>query len=321
MFVRDEGSGERVDRLVAVRRQPLAIRPLVLARVDRRKRRGDPARLEGVGGVGPRPAGLDAELPARFEDGIPDLPVLLVGSPDLEARRPRHAVAERPDVLAVDLELTHVEELHLLERAAVELLDDRPGVRSLDLEAVELAVHRLAVRARGRAVVVANLDVVAAGLGVELQPVRPGRPPDVDELVLGEVEQDPVADHSPVGCRRHELLGRVHGEVREAVDSRVRQQLQRVRAGDEEVHHVVGLVVEHGGLAPGDLLAPPVRELRRHDGVDVRPELRVAQHLDGVPLLVEQLLEIACHVRTCDFLVLGVRADLPITRVIRSPRL
>ena len=75
-----------------------------------------------------------------------------------------------------------------------------------------------------------------------------------------------------------------------------RQQLQRVGSRHEEVHHVVRLVEEHGGLAPRLLLATPVRELGRHDGVDVGSELRVAQVLDGVPRLIEHFLQVAGHV-------------------------
>jgi hypothetical protein len=205
-------------------------------------------------------------------------------------------VTEGADLLARDRELAHVEEAHLLERPAVELLDDLPGVGALDLEAVVLAVHGGTVRAGRRTVVVAELDVVAAGLGVELQPVRAGSAADVHVLVLALVEEDAVADHAAVGGGGHELLRRVQREIREAVDAGVGQQLQRVGSGDEEVDHVVGLVEEHRGLAPGDLLASPVGEFGRNDRVDVCPELRVAQVFDGVSRLVEDFLQIAGHV-------------------------
>ena len=157
MFVRDERAGERVDRLVAVRGQPLAVRALGLARVDRGQRRGDPARLERVRRVRAGSAGLDAELATGLEDRIADLAVLLVGAPQLESGGAGHAVTEGADVLARDRHLAHVEEACTFSSwSAVELLDDLPRVRALDLEAVVLAVHGGAVGARGRAVVVAG---------------------------------------------------------------------------------------------------------------------------------------------------------------------
>ena len=67
--------------------------------------------------------------------------------------------------------------------------------------------------------------------------------------------------------------------------------LHRLGAPEEQVHHVVGLVVERGRLAPGALLAAPVRELGRDDRVDVGAELRVAQELDRVGR-VEDLLQV-----------------------------
>ena len=112
--------------------------------------------------------------------------------------------------------------------AAVELLDDVLRVRTLDLVAVELAEDRLAHGPRRRTVVVLDLDVIVAGLGVELDPVRGRVAADEDQGVLGEIEQDAVADHLAVVVARRELLGLVDGEVLERVGREVRQQLQRI---------------------------------------------------------------------------------------------
>ena len=192
----------------------------------------------------------------------------------------------------------HPEELQLLERAAVELLDDRPGVGALDLEAPQVAGDGLAVRPRGRPGVVADLDVVAAGLALELQPVGAGGAADVDVLLLVEAEEDAVTDDVAGGGDGDELLGHVHREVGHAVDAGVGDQLDRVRAAHEQVEHVVGLVEEHGGLLPGLLLPPPVGELRGDHRVDVGAELGVAQQADGVAGLVEEFLKVlGGHVR------------------------
>src|SRR3954452_325976 len=189
-----EAAGDGVGRLVAVRPQPLPVGTHLLAGVDGRQRRGDPPGLEGVGRVCPRADGLQAELPAGLEDGVADAVVALVGAQDLPPRRPGQAFPQRADGVPADVHGAHPEELQLLQLAAVELLDDRPGVGALDLEAPQVAGDGLAVRPRGRPGIVADLDVVAPGLALELQPVGAGGAADADVLLLGEAEQDAVTD-------------------------------------------------------------------------------------------------------------------------------
>jgi hypothetical protein len=152
----------------------------------------------------------------------------------------------------------------------------------------------VAVGPRRRAVVEDDLGVVLALLGLELQPVADRGAADEDVGVLLLVEEDAVADDVAGGRARHELLGHVHREVGDAVDRRLLDQLDGPRAAHEEVDHVVGLVVEDGGLPPGPLLTAPVRELRRDHRVDVRAELGVAKQLHGVARLVQDLLEVLC---------------------------
>ena len=96
--------------------------------------------------------------------------------------------------------------------AAVELLDDVLRVRALDLIAVIFAEYRLAHRARRRTVVVFDLHVVFAGLGVVLDPVGSRIAADEDQRIFGEIEQNAVADHLAVVIYRRELLGLVDGE-------------------------------------------------------------------------------------------------------------
>ncbi len=151
--------------------------------------------------------------------------------------------------------------------------------------AVVAARHRLAHRARGRAVVALHLDVELAGLAVELDPVDGRRAADEIELVLGEMEQDAVADDVAVIGARHELLGAVHREIGEAVDGQIVHELERVRPRDHHLGHVMRLVEQHGGLAPRHLLVAPVGELGRHHRIDISAELRIAQHLDRVTRL------------------------------------
>ena len=72
---------------------------------------------------------------------------------------------------------------------------------------------------------------------------------------------------------RDVLLGHVDGEGLDAVDRRVGDQLHGVGPRDEEVDHVMRLVVEDRRLAPGPLLAAPVRELGGDDRVHVGADL------------------------------------------------
>ena len=148
-------------------------------------------------------------------------------------------MAQAAHLAALDVDGVHREELHVGDRAAVDLVEDLLGVRSLDLEAVVAARDGLAARMRGRAVIANEVDLEAAGLAVELQPVHRGRAAHEQQLVLVEVEQDAVADDVAVVAGRHHLLGAVDREIREAVDRGVRAQLERIRALDGELGHVV----------------------------------------------------------------------------------
>ena len=170
----------------------------------------------------------------------------------------------------------HVEELQLRRRPAEQLLDHLHRVRALHLEPVGPAA---AVAAQRTPLVELDLHVEPARLGVVGDPVERRGAADEVEPVLGEMEEDHVADHVAVGRARDEVLGLVDGEALEAVDGQPGEQLERVRALHREVGHVVRLVVEHAGLLPGRLLVPPVRELGRDPRVDVRAGLRVAQQL------------------------------------------
>ena len=158
------------------------------------------------------------------------LVLLGVRPPDFEPRRAGHAVAQRAHLAAGDVEPVDVEELDVGDRPAVHLLQHLGRVGALDLVAVVHAVDLLAVGARGRARVAAELDVVLAERGVELDPVGGRRAADQDELGLGLAEDDHVADHVAVGRDRHEVLGAAGGEVGEAVDGEAFEQRWRRRA-------------------------------------------------------------------------------------------
>ena len=117
-----------------------------------------------------------------------------------------------------------------------------------------------------------ELHVVAAGLGVEGDPVHRGRAADEVEPVLLELEEDHVADHVALRGARHEVLRPVDAEALEAVDRETREQGRRVRPFHRQIVHVVRLVEEDARLLPRALLVPPVRVLGRHPGKTLAPD-------------------------------------------------
>src|ERR1700761_4621334 len=146
---RHEAAAERAgEALVADGREPLAVRLELLAGVNRGQRRGDPAGLQRVRGVGAGPNRHDAELLAGVKDRLADLEVLLVRAPDLKARLTGHAVPERVNLTALDVDEVGAEELNVRDRPAVQLRNHLGGVRALDLEAGLRAGDGLAPRAR-----------------------------------------------------------------------------------------------------------------------------------------------------------------------------
>ena len=70
------------------------------------------------------------------------------------------------------------------------------------------------------------------------------------------------------------------------------EHLHRVRALNRQIVHVERLVEEDAGRLPRPLLVAPVRELRRHTGIDVRPRLCIAEQLDRVLCRRQQVVRL-----------------------------
>jgi hypothetical protein len=205
-------------------------------------------------------------------------------------------VTQGTDRAACDGHGGHAEEAQLLQRAAVELLDDGPGVGALDLEAVVAAGDAVAVGTGGAAAVHLDVQVgVTTGLTVVEQPVGGRCATHVGVLVLCLAEEDAVADHVAAGGGWHVLLGLVDLELGHGVDRRVGDQLDGIGTLQEHVVHVVGLIVEHRGVTPGLLFLDPVGEVRRDHRVDVGTDLRVAQQVHRIGG-IQQLLKVLCFV-------------------------
>jgi hypothetical protein len=201
-------------------------------------------------------------------------------------------VPQRAHALAGDGEVGHAEELHVRHCLPGDLLHNLQRVGTLNLIAVDLADDRAGTG--NGALVAFQLDVIPAGLAVVLHPVVHRRPADQVEAVLLEMEQYDVADDVAVVVAGDELLGLVRTEVLKAIDPETLEHLRRVRPLHVHIGHVVRLVEQDRGLAPGALFVSPVRELRRHDGIDVRAGLRLAQQFhwtaDGLQHVLEALV-------------------------------
>src|SRR5690606_39144366 len=153
-------------------------------------------------------------------------------------------------------------------------------IRTLDLEAVVRAVDGLAVRARIGARIVVQTHVPFAVRGLEANPVGGRRATDEDEFLLGLAEDDHVTDHMAIGGDGYEVLRHVGLEVGETVDAHVAEKLFRIRTFDRDFVHVVGLVEQHGGVAPCHLFGTPVGKFRCYYRVYVDTGLVVAQQID-----------------------------------------
>ena len=199
---------------------------------------------------------------------------------------------QRTHVSTGNFHRRHVEELQLFERTTVQLLDDIPGARSLDLKTPYRSRDGLAHRPRRRAVVEFEVNVVAAVLGLEAKPVGCRRTADVNELFLGQVENYAVTDDMAVWRGRDILLGLVDRKSLHGVGGRVGQQLERVFAPQVQIHHVMGLVEKYHAVLPGPLFHAPVVKFGRDDRIDIRSDPRVAQHADNVALAGQYLLQV-----------------------------
>src|SRR5437879_13444700 len=76
-----EAAADRAGGLVAVGTEPLAIGLELLARIDRRQRRRNPARFQSVRAVSAAPAGQHATLLAGLETGGAALHLLPLRTP------------------------------------------------------------------------------------------------------------------------------------------------------------------------------------------------------------------------------------------------
>src|SRR2546422_5620779 len=122
-------------------------------------------------------------------------------------------------------------------------------------------------------------------------PIAGGRPADEIEFVLGQVKKDGITDHISSVIAGDELFRLIDFEILEAIDAKIRKDLERIRPLDINVRHMMGLIEECTGLAPGTLLIPPVRELVPHDGKRVWTDLRIPQQFNRISHRLQDFLQ------------------------------
>ena len=264
---------------------------MLVARVDGRQGRRDPAGLDRGRRIGARahlpnaelrPASTSASRTASPSSHGPNSSQ--PGWPTMPCRRARTC---RPPMVNTSMWKNLISGTGL----PGDLLHHLERVGTLDLIAIGLAAA-LVLR---RSLVASGGGVVAARLEVELHPVGHRRAADDVERVLAEVEEDRVADHVALGVAAHDLLAGVDLERLEAVHADVGQQLQRVGPLDVQVRHVMRLVEERARFAPRALLVAPVGELVLHHRKGIGTDLGIAQQVHRGGYRLQQLLQVLIH--------------------------
>src|SRR5712671_6287577 len=108
------------------------------------------------------------------------------------------------DLASGDGDFTQVEEFDVRYWSAVQLVQNLVRIGALNLISVEPANNR-SVPGDG-SLVSGQGHVISILFGVILNPVVHGGPPDEKQLILVEVEENPVADHVSVVTARDKLL-------------------------------------------------------------------------------------------------------------------
>ena len=94
-----------------------------------------------------------------------------------------------------------------------------------------------------------------------LHPIVSGRAPDEIESIFTQIKEDRVANHIAVMVTCNKLLGLIDFEVFKAIDAKIGEQFESVRALHIKIRHVVRLVEKSAGFLPCTLFISPVREL------------------------------------------------------------
>ena len=127
-----------------------------------------------------------------------------------------------------------------------------------------------------------DFNVVTTSFCVVTNPVGGRSTANEHEFVLGQMEQDAVADYMAAMANWHILFGAVNREIGERIDGSIGQQFDGVRAFDVDVHHVMALIEQYSAVAPCILFTAPVVEFRGYYRIYVSADLGIAQQVNRV---------------------------------------
>src|SRR5699024_10708093 len=114
----------------------------------------------------------------------------------------------------------------------------------------------------GRAVVAADFDIVVTSLSMVVHPIDGRRDTNGTVFFIIKVEQNVIPDDIAIVIYSNELLGLINREVFHRVDGQILDQTQGIRVFEIEIDHVMRLIVDDRGTAPGQLFIAPIRRLR-----------------------------------------------------------
>jgi hypothetical protein len=91
------------------------------------------------------------------------------------------------------------------------------------------------------------------------------------------MKEDRITNDISILVARDKLFGLMDSEILKAIDAKIGKHLERVRALNVKICHVVGLIEKGARLPPGSLFISPVRELGANYRKGIRSYLRLAQ--------------------------------------------
>jgi hypothetical protein len=110
-----------------------------------------------------------------------------------------------------------------------------------------------------------------------------GRAPDKIEFIFIQIKENRIANHVAIMVTRNKLLGLIDFEIFKAIDAKIGEQFESLRALHVKVGHVVRLVEESAGFLPCPLFISPIRKLGPHDWKGIWSCLRITQQFDWAP--------------------------------------
>src|SRR5699024_2481087 len=85
----------------------------------------------------PSPYSSEPEFIPGLHDDFANPVIVVIWAPQFQTRRTSHTVTQCSNIEITDHHGAHLEELQLLYRSTIDLFDDIPGTRSLDLQTPE----------------------------------------------------------------------------------------------------------------------------------------------------------------------------------------